>query len=153
MNDLSKDRPGEGEREAPRKDLAELLNNAIALEYAAAIQFQTWASLAEGFDGEQIGTVLRQMAPGELGHAQQLLDRLWALGELPQMTVGKTRLVRRPDEILDAAIAVEEEAVATYRTLLGRITRKSMLLWETVEEILEDEEGELEKLKRLRGRR
>ena len=147
------DKASEQEREAPRKDVAELLNNAIALEYAAAIQFQTWASVAEGLDGEQIGAVLRLMAPGDLGHAQQLLDRLWALGEQPRMQVGKTRLVRGANEILDAAIGVEEEAVAIYRSLLSRITRKSMLLWETVEEILEDEEAELEKLKRLRGTR
>lgn len=138
-------------KEAPKKDVAELLNEAVALEYAAAIQFQTWASVAEGFDGDQVAQVLRTMAPGELGHAQQLLDRLWALGERPAMKVGKTKLVHGAGAILDAAIEVEEQAVAHYRMLLGRITRKSMLLWETVEEILEDEEEELEKLRRLKG--
>lgn len=141
----------DAQREAPKRDVAELLNEAIALEYAAAMQFQTWAAFAEGLDGEQIGSVLRAMAPGELGHAQQLLDRLWALGESPQMKVGNVKLVRTAPEILDAAIEVEEQAVEHYRKLLSRITRKSMLLWETVEEILEDEEAELEKLRRLKG--
>lgn len=142
----------EATRKAPERDVAALLNEAIALEYAAAIQFQTWAAFAEGFDGEQLGTMLRQMAPGELGHAQQLLDRLWAIGEKPTLTVGQTRFLTDPREILDAAIAIEEGAVTHYRTLLSRITRKSMLLWETIEEILEEEEEELEKLRRIRGR-
>jgi bacterioferritin (cytochrome b1) len=142
----------EAQKEAPKRDVAALLNEAIALEYAAAIQFQTWSAFAEGYDGQQLGEVLRAMAPGELGHAQQLLDRLWALGERPTLVVGPTRFLTDPREILDAAIEVEAGAMAHYRALLSRITRKSMLLWETVEEILEDEEEEFEKLKRLRGR-
>jgi bacterioferritin len=138
-------------KEAPKQAVAELLNQAVALEYAAAIQFQTWAAFAEGLDGEQIGAVLREMAPGELGHAQQLLDRLWALGETPALKVGPLRFLREPSEILDGAIGVEEEAIAHYRRIFGRITRKSMVLWETIEEILEDEEQELERLRRLKG--
>lgn len=139
-------------REAPKRDVAALLNEAIALEYAAAIQFQTWAAFAEGYDGQQLGEMLRAMAPGELGHAQLLLDRLWAMGEKPTLMVGSTKFLTDPAKILDAAIEIEEGAMTHYRTLLSRITRKSMLLWETVEEILEEEEEELEKLKRLRGR-
>jgi bacterioferritin (cytochrome b1) len=140
----------EARKEPPKRDVAALLNEAIALEYAAAIQFQTWAAFAEGFDGEQLGAMLRAMAPGELGHAQQLLDRLWAIGERPTLEIGPTKFLTDTNEILDAAIAVEEQAMTHYRTLLSRITRKSMLLWETVEEILEDEEQELEKLRRLK---
>ncbi|MGH2499474.1 MAG: ferritin-like domain-containing protein [Candidatus Limnocylindria bacterium] len=140
------------EKEAPKRDVAELLNEAVALEYSAAIQFQTWAAFAEGLDGEQIGSVLREMAPGEIGHAQRLLDRLWALGEKPTMKVGKVRFLTDCRQILDGAIEVEEQAIAHYRTLFRRLTRKSMVLWETIEEIIEDEEQELEKLRRLRGR-
>jgi bacterioferritin (cytochrome b1) len=143
----------EARKEPPKRDVAGLLNEAIALEYAAAIQFQTWAAFAEGFDGQQLGDMLRAMAPGELGHAQRLLDRLWAIGETPSMKVGPTRHLTDASEILDAAIQVEEQAMTHYRALLSRITRKSMLLWETVEEILEDEEEELEKLRRLKGPR
>lgn len=139
-------------KDAPKRDIAELLNEAIALEYAAAMQFQAWAAFAEGYDGEQLGGTLRAMAPGELGHAQQLLDRLWALGAKPTMKVNQVRFLSDPKEILDAAIAVEQQAMDHYRKLLSRITRKSMKLWETVEEILEDEEEELERLRRLKGR-
>jgi bacterioferritin len=140
--------------EIPEKtDVVDLLNDAIALEYAAAIQFTTWASLLEGLDGEPVRARLKEMAPGELKHAQLLLDRLWALGAKPTMKVRETKLVHGVREILDAAIEVEEQAVAQYRSLFARVTRKSMLLWETVEEILEDEEAELEELRRLRGGR
>lgn len=136
-----------------RADIVSLLNEAIALEYSAAIQFVTWASLVEGLDGEPVRERLTKMAPGELEHARLLLDRLWALGGTPTLEVGETKLVgSEPEKILDGAIAVEESAIAHYRKIFGSINRRSMVLWETIEEILEDEEEELEDLRRLRGR-
>lgn len=136
-----------------RADIVQLLNEAIALEYAAAIQFVTWSSLVEGLDGDPVRAKLREMAPGELEHARLLNDRLWALGAKPTLAVGHTKLVSAdPQKVLDAAIAVEEGAVAHYRKVFSSINRRSMVLWETIEEILEDEEQELEDLRRLRGR-
>jgi bacterioferritin (cytochrome b1) len=64
------------------------------------------------------------MAPGEAKHAQMLLDRLSALGAESTMRVAETKLVRSVPEILDAAIDLEERAVAHYRALRSRITRK-----------------------------
>jgi hypothetical protein len=82
-----------------------------------------------------------------------LLDRLSALGGRVEHACGGDEAGAQRAQILDAAIDLEERAVAHYRALRSRITRKSMLLWETVEEIIEDEEAELERLRRLRGRR
>ncbi|MCZ6904617.1 MAG: ferritin-like domain-containing protein [Acidobacteria bacterium] len=133
-----------------RKKVVKLLNQALTLELATYIRYSTQAAVLTGPYSVTIGDKLKQMAAEELRHADLLRDRLVALGERPTTEVADVDVGNKLKKMLEININVERKAVEIYKLLMRLVPKdESIVLYETVEDILCEEEKDLEDLDRL----
>lgn len=128
------------------------LNGMLAKEHSCAIRYATHAAVLTGPFGETLSRQLKEIASDEIDHAGRLRERVFALGGAPTMEVRPDML--KPSstlaEMLDANIQEERSAVEEYTRILQMIPRMNVILYETVEDILRDEQEHLEKLLTLK---
>lgn len=131
--------------------LVESLNRMLSQEHACAIRYATHAAVISGPYAEGVAARLNEIAADEVAHAQKLRDRISALGGRPTMDVEVKDLkpAYRLEEILSVNIAEERSAIAAYRMILETIPRMNIILFETIEDILMEEQEHLEELERL----
>lgn len=133
-----------------KKKVVKLLNQALALEYATYVRYSTQAAVLTGPYAVTIGDKLKQMGAEELRHADLLRDRLVALGEKPTTDVGDVDVGNKLKKMLEININTEKKAVEIYKQLMRLVPKdESLVLYETVEDILCEEEKDLEELDRL----
>lgn len=128
--------------------LIEDLNRMLAKEHACAIRYATHAALIAGPYVDPISQRLRGIATDEIDHASQLRKRICALGGVPTMRVddGEIPPALTLEAILEENVREEREAIEDYGKLLDGIPRHDVLLYETLEDILKDEQEHLEEL-------
>ena len=94
---------------------------------------------------------LKEIAKDEQEHADKLRDRIIALGGVPTMDVAKEELI--PAKTLKEIIAInlkeEAKAINLYQSIFKMIDRDDVILYEAIEEIIEDEQEHREELSRL----
>ena len=133
-----------------KKKVVKLLNQALTLEVTTYIRYSTQASVLTGPYAVTIGDKLKQMAAEELRHADLLRDRLVALGKIPATNVVEVTVGNKLNKMLEINIKEETKAVEIYRQLMRLVPKEeSLVLYETVEDILCEEEKDLEELDRL----
>jgi bacterioferritin len=135
-----------------KEKLVIMLNNALAQEHACQIRYLTHAAVITGPYAELVANRLKEIAEDEKNHAIQLRDRITALGGTPTMEVDNKDLIHAKTlkEILDVNIREEEGAIQLYGSILEAVGHKGAILFETVEDILKDEQEHKEELERLR---
>ena len=133
--------------------LVEALNRMLAQEHACAIRYATHAAMVKGPSAEAVAARLREISADEITHADKLRKRILALGGVPTMDVHRDDL--KPASTLQSIVAInvqeEQGAVTQYAQILATIPPQDVLLYETVEEILRDEQEHLEELRNLVG--
>ena len=93
---------------------------------------------------------LKEIAEDEKTHAAQLRDRITALAGTPTMEIATKDLIARTlKDILRVNIAEEEAAIKMYRSMLDSVGHDGTILYETIEDILKDEQEHKEELQRL----
>lgn len=133
-----------------KKKVVKLLNQALTLEVTTYIRYATQASVLTGPYAVTIGDKLKQMAAEELRHADLLRDRLVALGKTPATDVAEVTVGNKFKKMLEINIKEETKAVEIYKQLMRLVPKEeSLVLYETVEDILCEEEKDLEELDRL----
>jgi bacterioferritin len=135
-----------------KEKLLKMLNNALAQEHACQIRYLTHAAVITGPYAELVANRLKEIAEDEKNHAIQLRDRITALGGTPTMEVANKDLIyaKTLKEILDVNIREEEGAIQLYGSILEAVGHEGAILFETVEDILKDEQEHKEELERLR---
>ncbi len=133
--------------------LIKMLNEALAQEHACQIRYLTHAAVITGPYAEVVANRLKEIAEDEKEHAMKLRDRITALGGTPTMEVAREDLIpaSRLKDILRVNVKEEDKAIAAYRSLLHAVGQEGEILYETIEEILQDEQEHKEELERLRG--
>jgi bacterioferritin len=128
------------------------LNRMLAQEHACAIRYATHAAIVSGPYSETVATRLREIGTDELLHAEKLRARILALGGTPTMDVSAEDLKAATslEEILSINIAEEEGAIRGYGEILESLSMTNVILFQTVQEILRDEQEHLEELDALR---
>ncbi len=136
-----------------KQQIIKMLNEALAQEHACQIRYLTHAAVITGPYAEPVASRLKEIAEDEKEHAIKLRDRITALGGTPTMEVAKGDLVpaKGLKEILRVNLKEEEKAIAFYRSILGAVGAEGEILYETIEEIIQDEQEHKEELLRLRG--
>lgn len=136
-----------------KKDMAQRLNVALKQEHACYIRYSTHASTIVGPYSKAVEERLKEIASDEAGHAQLLRDRIVALGEKPTLEVaeGDLRPARTLREIIDINLEEEAKAIAMYKAIWAEIPETEVFLFETIEDIIEDEQEHTEELERLKG--
>ena len=137
-----------------KKRLIDALNVALAQEHACHIRYLTHATVIAGPYAETVSSRLQQIGQDEGEHAQKLRYQIDYLDGYPTMEVAKEDLTPAEslEDILKVNIDEEHKAIAMYRSLLNMIDEKEMTwLYETIEDIIEDEEEHLYQIQTLLG--
>ena len=134
-----------------KKEIIELLNELLAQEHACFIRYSTHAKVLQGTTARSIEAVLHEIAEEEEKHANDLRDRILALGGEPTLSIEQQDLIYATQlkEILKININEERKAISAYTRLLQKIEPSNVILYETIEHILKDEQHHLEELERL----
>ena len=94
--------------------LLEGMNEDLAHEYAAVIQYRTYASAVTGPYRQELREFFAAEIPDELGHAQLLADKIVALGGKLAVTPAAVKFTEDPREMLANSLADEEATLTRY---------------------------------------
>lgn len=97
-----------------KERLIELLNQDLALEYAAMLQYLTYAAKVSGPARLELKAFFEAEIPDETMHAQFLAAKIVSLGGEPVTTPGPVKRVEAPKEMLKAILEAETGAHDRY---------------------------------------
>ena len=97
-----------------KKTLIANLNEDLAGELSAVIQYITYAAKATGPYRPQLSEFFLAEVPDEQAHAQYLANKIVALGGEPTTTPRPVPEAKSNREMLEAVLAAERRAVADY---------------------------------------
>lgn len=132
--------------------LIEKLNHMLRQEHACAIRYATHAAVITGPNSEPISARLNEISHDEVKHAAKLRDRIIALGGKPTMDISLDDLTEAYDldKILQINMLEESAAIKNYTEILGMIPETNVILYQTIRDILEDEQEHMEELTNLK---
>lgn len=142
-----------------KKELVEMLNQALRLEHAARIQYLAHAEQISGPDAEPIIERLREIASDE-GKHEEKFRRLIAnyLDGAPCMDMATTHSGKDRKSILSLNLQDEKSAIDFYKIIYKKVIENKTLLpyeFETLEHeirhIILDEQEHITELKTLVG--
>lgn len=135
-----------------QQKIIDKLNIMLRQEHACAIRYATHAASISGPASENIRARLQEISGDEVEHAAKLRDRIIALGGTPTMDVATEDLKPAVDLETILAVNIEEEniAIATYSELLTHIPTTNAILYQTIWDIIRDEQEHLEELQNLK---
>ena len=96
------------------KALLEGMNEDLAHEYAALIQYRTYASAVTGPYRQELREFFSTEIPDELGHAALLADKIVALGGRLAVKAAEVKYTEDPREMLANSLADEEATLTRY---------------------------------------
>jgi bacterioferritin (cytochrome b1) len=141
------------------EELIAMLNQALALEHAARIQYLAHAELIKGPNAEKIIARLTEIASDEEKHEDIFRNLIGAyLGGEPAMKLAETHRAQGLQEILTVNVKGEKEAIDLYKQIYRKILDNKELLPYTfvtleheVRHIILDEEEHITELSTLLG--
>lgn len=131
------------------KEMIGLLNEALAQEHACIIRYLTHAAVVKGVFHEPVKARLTEIATDEQGHAGLLRDRIVGLGGIPTTEVREIKMATAIPEILAIDIEEEKTAITMYQSIQAKVPESEVLLRETVEQLIRDEQEHLQELTQL----
>jgi len=135
-----------------KEKVLKALNEALAQEHACYIRYMTHAAVVRGPYAEAVASQLKEIAGDEAEHAKKLRERIIGLGGTPTMRVAEEDLIMAASlkEILEVNLKEEDKAIEMYRSILKEIGEEGGLLFETIEDILQEEQENKQELERLK---
>ena len=135
------------------KKVIEKLNSVLEQELACAIRYATHAAVITGPYAEAVAARLEEISGDEVEHAKRLRERITALGGEPSMNVSTADLKYADtlDEILKINIAEEHHAIKEYKEILPLVQEDNVILYRTIQDIIQDEQEHLEELETLQA--
>ena len=127
----------------------QMMNEGLEMEYASQIQYLTQAAITSGPYAEGLIARFKEIASDETEHAQILRDRIAALGGTPTTKVGEIQIHKDSLQAVKINLKYERATVEFYRKLLNLIPHDEVILYETIEHILQDSQEHVEELERL----
>jgi bacterioferritin len=97
-----------------KQTLINNLNQDLAEELSAIIQYITYAAKTTGPYRPQLSEFFLAEVPDEQGHAQFLANKIVALGGHPTTTPNPVAAANTNHEMLEAVLEAERRAVAGY---------------------------------------
>lgn len=124
------------------KELLKKLNDAIAREMQASIQYMWQHIMVKGINAQAIGPIFRQTAIAEMMHAELIAERLDYLGGEPTTQPTPIEIGKNAKEMLKLDKKAEEEAIAMYKDIIKLAEKENDYTTKKLfEQILADEEN------------
>jgi len=118
-----------------------MLNNAIADEMQAAIQYMWQHVQWKGVEHFAVTGGFKKIAVDEMKHAEKIAERLWYLGEKPTTQPSPIKVGETLTEMLTLDVRAEEGAIKMYKEIMELAQKEGdVATKEILEEIEEDEE-------------
>ena len=131
------------------KEMITLLNEALAQEHACIIRYLTHAAVVKGVFHEPVKARLTEIATDEQTHAGLLRDRIVGLGGIPTTEVREIKMATDIPQILAINIEEEKTAIEMYQKIQSKIPDSEVLLRETVDQLIRDEQEHQQELRQL----
>lgn len=132
------------------EELIKILNEAISLEYTAAVQYNQHSMLVTGRDKLLFEDLFKDSSKESIGHAKMWGDRIVYLGGIPKAEVGPIRQSTDINELLQMDLEIEKKAVEVY-TRAHRACNHEPTRYMLENHIL-DEDKDVEELQKLLGK-
>lgn len=130
--------------------MIDALNQDLAGELSAIIQYITYAAKATGPYRPQLAQFFLTEVPDEQTHAQYLANKIVALGGEPTTKAREVKAAKSNREMVEAVREAEQRAVTDYTKRAKEAEDfgdKGMVV--AIEDIVRDETGHLEETERL----
>ncbi len=126
------------------------LNQDLAAELGAVIQYTIYSSVAGGFERPQLVAFFQAEIPDELGHAQFLADKIAVLGGTPTTTPENVEIPSTNRGLLEEVLAAETRAIAGYKERIEQADAVGDIgLKVRLEDMASDETGHREETLKL----
>ena len=135
---------------ADHDELIKVLNEALTLEYTAAVQYNQHSMLLTGRDRVLFEDLFKEHSRESLGHAKMWGDRIVYLGGIPKGEVGRIQQSSNVMEMLEMDLEIESRAVEIY-TRAHRVCKHEPTRYMLENHIL-DEDKDVEELQKLLGK-
>lgn len=143
-----------------RDEIVRLLNDALATEIVCVLRYRRHHYTAQGRDSPKIAEEFLVHANEELGHADQLAERIMQLGGEPDFRPDS--LLKRShsdydesqnlNEMIRTNLIAERVAIEAYRQMIALIGEKDPTTRRMLEEILAVEEEHADELRDWLGK-
>lgn len=133
-----------------KKTMIARLNEDLAGELSAVIQYTTYAAKVTGPYRPQLTQFFLAEVPDELGHAQFLANKIVALGGEPTTAARDVPVAHSNRDMLEAILAAERRAVEDYTTRAKdaeALGDKGLVV--QLEDMVRDESGHAEETERI----
>ena len=130
------------------KQVIDFLNQALAIEYSAVIQYIQYAALLQGADRQLYKDIFEESSKESHSHARIVSDMIVSIGGTPTIEMAKIRQTAATQEMLQFALATEKEAMETYQKAHDALQEEGGLKYMLEERIMAEQEDvwEFEKL-------
>lgn len=98
--------------------LIEKLNDVLSWELAGIIQNLNHSALITGVRRLEFGSMFKANSSENHDHAEQLAERISALGGVPTVEPAKIRQATTLEAMLEASLALEEDAMTAWQAAL-----------------------------------
>ena len=124
----------------------ELLNEALKAELTAINQYWLHYRILDNWGIKKLAELERHESIDEMKHADKFSERILFLDGMPNFqALGSLRIGESVEEILNADLAAEHEAVAMYRNGVAECEAlKDYVSRDLFAEVLKDEEGHVD---------
>ena len=133
-----------------KQTLINALNEDLAGELQAVIQYMTYSAKVTGPWRPQLVEFMRAEIPDELGHAQFLADKIAALGGTPTTEARSVPNANTAQDMLKAILEAERRAIQNYTQRAKQADEfgdKGLVV--QLEDIVRDETGHAEETEKL----
>jgi bacterioferritin (cytochrome b1) len=132
------------------KKVITALNNIIALEHTAALQYKQHALLVSGLWRKVFADFLFSQSKGALEHAEKFGQKVVALGGVPTVEIGTVRQAVALEEMLAQDLTLEKETMQAYMTAHA-LVEGDIALRTMIEGQIESEQRDIEELEMYLG--
>lgn len=136
-----------------RTELVENLNKALSLELAGVIQYSQHSYLVTGHEREVFKGWFRDQAEEAQDHAEELGDKIVALGGVPTVEPGMIRQSVDVSEMLKQDLELEREALNVYMEAWASCGDEDLPQKFWLEGRIADEQMHVEELEKLTSER
>ena len=131
-----------------RKAVITALNEALALEYAAVVQYAQCSYCVKGFRRLAVAGWFFEQATKSLTHARMIGDKIVALGGMPTIRVGPVKEAQDLTGMVKLSLETERRSVTSYQAALA-LAAEDTALRVLLESRIEEEQADVEELEKM----
>ncbi|MFN6964915.1 MAG: bacterioferritin [Pyrinomonadaceae bacterium] len=136
-----------------RAELIDNLNQALSFELAGVIQYSQHSYLVTGPDRQVFKDFFRAQASEAQDHAEELGDKIVALGGIPTVEPAMIRQAVELKDMLQQDLQLERDAIAAYMSAWGSCDDQDLPTKFWLEGRIADEQMHVEELEKLTSER